>query len=197
MLGMSNLRPMRKGSETSADFLSEGTAPAAPPAQTQGTRSIEQMAAVLLGTAAEMAKRSAACDSNADALSPSATFAERLLQERRLRTAFLDGSLFGEPVWDLLLDLYVSEDAGKPVSVSSACIAAGVPATTALRYIETMLSAGLIRRESSSTDRRTCYVQLTSTTRQRLSDLLLWMAEGRRVPRTIGEAPDPVEQPEG
>ena len=53
---------------------------------------------------------------------------------RRKRAAlFGNPDLFGEPAWDILLDLYIAAGEGKPVSVSSACIGSAAPATTGLR----------------------------------------------------------------
>lgn len=41
---------------------------------------------------------------------------------RRKRAAiFGNPELFGEPAWDILLDLYIAHAEAKPVSVSSAC----------------------------------------------------------------------------
>ncbi len=60
--------------------------------------------------------------------------AREIYKARRLRDAVLP-RLFGEPAWDILLDLFASEAEHIDVSVSSACLAAGVPATTAHRYL--------------------------------------------------------------
>jgi hypothetical protein len=51
---------------------------------------------------------------------------------RRLRERLLPAGLFADPAWDMLLDLYAAEIEEQPVSVTSACIAAAAPATTAL-----------------------------------------------------------------
>jgi hypothetical protein len=47
-------------------------------------------------------------------------------------TAISSEDLFADPGWDILLDLYAARQEGKQVSVSSLCIAAAVPPTTAL-----------------------------------------------------------------
>jgi hypothetical protein len=67
---------------------------------------------------------------------------------------------FGEPIWDLLLDLFVARCEGRRVSVSSACIAASVPATTALRWLAFMEEQGLLVRESDPADGRRAFVRL-------------------------------------
>lgn len=77
-------------------------------------------------------------------------FARILLRERDLRAAELPGGMLGEPVWEMLLDLFAAQEEGKFVTISSACIASGVPATTALRHINAMENAGLLIRVASS-----------------------------------------------
>jgi hypothetical protein len=81
--------------------------------------------------------------------------------ERRLRMRFFDGALFADPAWDMLLDLFRAELAGLEISVSSLCIASGVPATTALRWIEKMIHGGLCLRRADSKDGRRSVIGLT------------------------------------
>ena len=76
-----------------------------------------------------------------------ASFARQLYRERRLRERHFDEPLFADPAWDILLDLYASRGEGRKVSVRSACIAAAVPPTTALRCLKHMEELGLIVRE--------------------------------------------------
>lgn len=84
-------------------------------------------------------------------------------RERRIRDACFgdDSDLFGEPVWDMLLDLYSARMRGVPVSVSSACIAAHVPNTTALRYIAIMETRGLVSRRRDDADARRVFVEIS------------------------------------
>lgn len=56
-----------------------------------------------------------------------------IIKLRRLRDRFFQHDLFAEPAWDILLDLKAASLEGQQVSVSSRCIAAAVPPTTALR----------------------------------------------------------------
>src|SRR3546814_4705778 len=62
----------------------------------------------------------------------------RMLRQRRMREQYFPADMFADPAWDMLLDLYAARLDRQPVSVSSLCIAAAVPATTALRWIKTM-----------------------------------------------------------
>ena len=61
----------------------------------------------------------------------------------------------------MLLDLYASELERRQVSVSSLCIAAAVPPTTALRWIGTLHDAALFERRADPTDRRRAYIGLS------------------------------------
>ena len=88
------------------------------------------------------------------------------LYARRLRERLLPAELFADPAWDVLLDLYASELEGRPVSISSACIAAAVPATTALRWLGRLEELGLTEREDDPLDSRRSYVRLTVRARE-------------------------------
>ncbi|MCW4462611.1 hypothetical protein OK349_12915 [Sphingomonas sp. BT-65] len=83
------------------------------------------------------------------------------IRARRLRDQFFAAELFADPAWDMLLDLYAARLEGRRVSVSSLCIAAAVPPTTALRWIGTMHDAELFGRDPDPTDKRRAHITLT------------------------------------
>jgi DNA-binding MarR family transcriptional regulator len=85
-----------------------------------------------------------------------------LINARNLRQRFMPSDLFADPAWDILLELYRAELAGQRIPVSSLCIAANAPATTALRYIKTMVQQGMLVREPDRFDGRRIYVALAS-----------------------------------
>jgi hypothetical protein len=84
-----------------------------------------------------------------------------VIRARRLRSQFFREELFADPAWDMLLDLYAARLEARPVSVSSLCIAAAVPPTTALRWIGTMHESGLFERHADPSDRRRAYIALS------------------------------------
>ncbi|MDR6834056.1 MULTISPECIES: MarR family winged helix-turn-helix transcriptional regulator [unclassified Sphingopyxis] len=84
----------------------------------------------------------------------------RMLRQRRMREQYFPADLFADPAWDMLLDLFAARLERQPVSVSSLCIAAAVPATTALRWIKTMTDAGLFVREADPHDGRRIFIAL-------------------------------------
>ena len=83
-----------------------------------------------------------------------------VIRARRLRARFFDEELFADPAWDMLLDLLQAEIAQHRVPVSSLCIAAAVPATTALRWIKTMTDSGLFQRRADPHDGRRVFIEL-------------------------------------
>lgn len=92
---------------------------------------------------------------------PDHNLVRQILRQRRLRAEFFGNSLFADPAWDILLDLTAARTEGKRVSVTSLCIAANVPATTALRWILQMTESGLLQRTNDDQDRRRAYVSLS------------------------------------
>jgi len=86
-----------------------------------------------------------------------------VIRARRLRDRFFEGGLFEDPAWDMLLDLLAAQLERAQVSVSSLCIAAAVPPTTALRWITKLTDAGLIEREADPFDKRRAYLKLSPT----------------------------------
>lgn len=84
-----------------------------------------------------------------------------MLHQRRMRAQYFPADLFADPAWDMLLDLYAAQLEREPVSVSSLCIAAGVPTTTALRWIKMMTDAGLFVRKDDPRDGRRILIGLS------------------------------------
>lgn len=71
--------------------------------------------------------------------------------------------IVGEPCWDIILDLCISEIEGRKISVTSACLASGVPITTALRWISLLERDRLIQKESDSKDRRRTFLRISKS----------------------------------
>ena len=99
------------------------------------------------------------------------------LRARSCRSEHFPPGLFADPAWDMLLDLYLARSEGRPVSVSSLCIAAGVPPTTALRWQCQLEKNGLIKREKDNRDARRVFLSLTSVASQAIEN---WMDDVTR-----------------
>jgi DNA-binding MarR family transcriptional regulator len=102
--------------------------------------------------------RSQGCDADA-----SLDRVRSILKARRMRGEFFEASLFADPAWDILLELYSAELEQQRVSVGSLCIGAAVPATTALRWITLLETRGLIRRTADPRDGRRYFVSLSDS----------------------------------
>lgn len=96
----------------------------------------------------------------------------QLTRFRRKRETIFGTDLFADPVWDMMLDLCLAAEIGRPVSISSLCLASAVPVTTALRWTKAMEKRGLIMREEDAHDRRRFFVSLAPDIEQKLQALL-------------------------
>ncbi|MBV8971029.1 MAG: winged helix-turn-helix transcriptional regulator [Sphingomonadaceae bacterium] len=83
------------------------------------------------------------------------------IRARRARDRYFPAELFAEPAWDMLLDLAAAAAEGVNVAVSSLCIAAAVPTTTALRWIRTLCEVGLFERRDDPHDARRAFIRLS------------------------------------
>jgi DNA-binding MarR family transcriptional regulator len=90
---------------------------------------------------------------------------------RSVRSDFFRSDLFGEPAWDILLDLYQSELAQRRVAVNAVCVGSGVAPTTAIRWLQTLENEGLVRRTPDPMDGRRVFVSLTDAALRRLDRL--------------------------
>ena len=99
-----------------------------------------------------------------DAPPISADVVRNVIRARRLRSRYFPEDLFADPAWDMLLDLLQAEIAQLRVPVSSLCIAAAVPATTALRWLKTMVAKGIFIRRADPHDGRRVFVELAPET---------------------------------
>ncbi len=95
------------------------------------------------------------------AVPPSPRLIRRILRQRQMRGKFFDPHLFADPAWDMMLDLAAARAEHRQVSVTSLCIASGVPPTTALRWIGQMVEQGLFVRVGDQSDRRRAFIALS------------------------------------
>lgn len=87
--------------------------------------------------------------------------ARRLYRERRTRDEIFKCDMLHEGGWDILLDLYASMAEGRQVSITSACLAAYIPNTTAQRLVHKLEREGVLQRRSLPHDRRVRLVELS------------------------------------
>ena len=113
---------------------------------------------------------------------PDPRLVRTIIRQRQLRAKFFDAELFADPAWDMLLDLTAARAEHTRVSVTSLCIASGVPPTTALRWIGQMSQAGLLERVEDESDRRRAFIALSDPA---ADGMARYFAELGRSPKAI------------
>lgn len=92
---------------------------------------------------------------------PKAKLVRKLQDARARRSDFLSSALFGEPGWDMLLELFAAAIEQKRVTIGELCIASNVPQTTALRWIDVLMKEGLATRRPDPLDGRRIHMEIT------------------------------------
>lgn len=88
-----------------------------------------------------------------------------------------EDEFFGEPAWDIYLDLYIAAHERRDVSVTSACLATTLPPTTALRWLRLMEDEGIVVRERDERDSRRSNVRLSAEAFTRMKRYFKAIAE--------------------
>lgn len=91
-----------------------------------------------------------------------------LIRQRQLVTDLVGSMLCANPVWDMLLDLYVADQEGRLPYIWPLSVAGRVPISSAHRKIDVMVQHGLVVRVVDESDRRRVGIQLTAQFRERL-----------------------------
>jgi DNA-binding MarR family transcriptional regulator len=105
--------------------------------------------------------------------------ARQIYQARRDRSLLADWQdLFGEPAWDMLLCLLIASHDGRQVTAKQACAAAGVPTSTALRWLHTLGDRGIVDWETDAKDRRRHFVSISAKGLEELNRYLRFVADG-------------------
>lgn len=94
--------------------------------------------------------------------------ARAVISERHRRARFFGRAMLGEPAWDMLLQLYVS-DHGR-LAIRDLVLMTEEPKTTALRWISYLEKKGLVERRPDPMDRRLIVIELLDRGRQLLDD---------------------------
>ena len=114
----------------------------------------------------------------------STEFVRGVLKLRAARRGIFGNALFGEPAWEVLLELYEAQLTHRSESVSSLCIASGVPATTALRWIQNLENDGWIERTADPKDRRRVFVKLSQKGQDAMNRLFARSELAKRISET-------------
>jgi DNA-binding MarR family transcriptional regulator len=80
--------------------------------------------------------------------------------------------LLGDPVWEMLLDLFVQQSNNRRVSVSDLCIASNKASTTALRYITRLVDQGVLERSPDPDSKRRVLLSLSPVAMETMRSIL-------------------------
>lgn len=103
--------------------------------------------------------------------------AREVSRARRIRDRVFGPSLCINPPWNILLELFVSSEEGRHITIKSACVAAGVPQSTALRHIAHLIETGLCVRTQHPSDARSAHLKLTRAAHRQMVDFLRQLAD--------------------
>jgi hypothetical protein len=98
--------------------------------------------------------------------------ARRTAEARRARDRVFGSGLCANPPWNILIDLFIAGEEGSNITIKSACVAAGVPQSTALRHIAHLIDIGLAVRSQHPSDARSAYLRLSERGRAKMIDYL-------------------------
>ncbi len=102
--------------------------------------------------------------------------AETTMRRRILRDQLLGASdHFGEPAWEILLDLFIHETKGQPLSMSALCVTAKIPTSSAMKLIQRMCDDGILERSQDIADGRRSLINIAPHVVHRLR---AYFAEG-------------------
>lgn len=117
------------------------------------------------------------CEEDAAILAESA---ERILRFRRHRdNTFAPSHLFGDPAWDILLEIFRSAARRIAITVSDTSACAGIASSSATRWIQTLEAAGLVCRSADPGDKRRVLLNITPMGQDLMKrTLAAWLPEG-------------------
>lgn len=132
----------------------------------QLTVEVSRLAATLARLAADSVGTESVIETGPDGCPPDVPLdlLRSVIRARRRREHYFPKELFADPAWDMMLDLLEAEIVQRRVTVSSLCIAAAVPTTTALRWLKALVDHGLFVRRPDPVDLRRVYVELSPAT---------------------------------
>jgi DNA-binding MarR family transcriptional regulator len=98
--------------------------------------------------------------------------AKLILGSRRLRERYFAPSIFGEPAWDILLVLFITDTCGGRQTLGRLADWINTPPTTVLRWVSYLEREKLVERQPHPTDRRTTFLRLLPRGREAMTDYL-------------------------
>ena len=99
-------------------------------------------------------------------------FIQMMVKFQRNKSKFFDASLFSGPSWEIFLDIAEASLREEAIATSSVSATADVPLSTALRHINNLVGAGLIRAWTDPADKRRTLLELEPRARDAMQQYL-------------------------
>src|SRR3546814_12431171 len=100
------------------------------------------------------------------------------MRRRILRRQLIGAEeLFGEPAWEMLIDLFIHEGEGKPLSISDLFVTSTIPMSSALRLVQKLCNTGLVDLTPDLMDAARSLVRPRPTTAHRLHDYFTYASQ--------------------
>lgn len=106
-------------------------------------------------------------------------YAKHVLRMRSDARAHLPADLFGDPAFDMLLDLFIAREENRKLSITSVVTAGHTPPTTGLRWLAKIEKYGLVIREPDPFDARRSYIILNESGHSMMKE---WLSRHVSVP---------------
>ncbi len=109
-------------------------------------------------------------------------FALQMMKDRQIRSKYFDAQILNGPAWDILIDLAAAGLQGRAVPTSSACASTQAPFSTALRHVNQLVEAGLVKRTIDPSDKRRTLLELEPDALEQMTRYLAssWEMHGVR-----------------
>src|SRR4051794_7061541 len=86
----------------------------------------------------------------------------KIIGARQKRTTLFGASLFADPAWDTMLELFLAELEGRKLATTELGCKSNVPSTTSLRWTEKLEADGWVHRVPDRHDLRRVFVELSA-----------------------------------
>lgn len=103
--------------------------------------------------------------------------ARHVIHHRRERERLIGAVLFCEPVWEMVLQLFIAQEEGERLTISQTCMASAAPPGAALRWLSALAAEGKVVRRSDPGGDRKIHVELAPDLTLQVRDFLkTWIA---------------------
>ena len=86
--------------------------------------------------------------------------AKLILSSRRLRSRYFNPAIFGEPAWEILLVLYITDMSGRRQTLGKLTDWVETPPTSVQRWVGYIKKEKFLERQPHPNDRRTTFLRL-------------------------------------